>query len=113
MTIGKLSIGYRSADAYAWRKYLIPKHYISPKSKHDYFKFYIRWLNFYFCKPRKCDCCGKYLDSKGGTNFWDYDGNKVVVTVCYTCRENKIYTDKRGCTHTGYNAWLYEVWEKG
>ena len=113
MTIGKLSIGNRSADAYAWKKYLIPKYYISPKFKHHYFKFYIRWLNFYFCKPRKCDCCGRYLDGKGGTSFWDYEGKELRVTVCYTCRENKIYTDKRGRIHTGYDAWLYEVWEKG
>ena len=106
MTIGKLSIGYRSADAYAWKKYLIPKYYISPKFKHHYFRFYIRWLNFYFCKPRKCDCCGRYLDGKGGTNFWDYDGNNYntdfTTSSGLTTNSWGYVTDVAGTTESGF-----------
>lgn len=76
ISIGKTYIGYRSHDSHLWKKYLLPKYYNSPKSKHCYFKFYIRWLNFFFCKPRKCECCGKYMDGSGGTHIWNIEGNK-------------------------------------
>lgn len=112
MKIGKLSIGYREHDKYLWKKYLLPKAYISSKHKHDYFKFYYRWLNLFWCMPRKCECCGNYMTSKGGTHIWDFDGNKKVITVCENCLDNKVYVDKDGCAYYGYIAWNRETWDK-
>ena len=112
MKIGKLHIGYRTHDSHRWKKYLLPKAYNSDRYyKHDYFKFYYRWLNFYWCMPRKCECCGKYMPSIGGIHIWNYEGTQIITTICRNCVDTKKYTDKDGRVHEGYNAWIRETWD--
>lgn len=111
ISIGKFYIGYRSNDSQFWKKYIFPKYYVSPQYKHCYFRFYIRWLNFFFTMPRKCECCGKYMDSTGGTHIWDMEGNTKLLTICKNCRDNKKFIDKNGIEYTGYSAWLQEMWQ--
>ena len=81
ISIGKFHVGYRSNDPQLWKKYRFPKYYISPPYKHEYFKFYIRWLNFFFTMPRKCECCGEF---KKGNEWGAYKSN-YDNRVCYSC----------------------------
>ncbi len=115
LRIGKIYIGYRSNDPHSWKNFLLPRYYDNPRrkdlSRHPYFKYYMRWLNFFICKPRKCECCGKYMDGRGGTHIWDKDGNKILFTICARCVESKEYTDEDGWKYTGYIAWLRETWQ--
>lgn len=111
VSIGKFYIGYRNNDPKLWKKYIFPKYYISPQYKHEYFKFYVRWLNFFFTMPRKCDCCGKYMDGSGGTTIWDMGGNTKLLTICSKCKDGKKFVDKDGREYTGYQAWLKEMWQ--
>ncbi len=112
MKIGKFYIGIK-ADTHNWKKYLLPHAYCSDKNyKHEYFKFYYRWFNVFWCFPRKCECCNQYMDSRGGTNIWNAQGDKILLTVCRNCKENKTYIDKEtGRSYTGYLAWLKELWD--
>ena len=109
--IGALHIGYRSHDKRRWKKYLIPKAYCKDKRyKHSYFKFYYRWLNFFWCMPRKCECCGQYMTSPGGTHIYDINGNNILKTICKNCKDTKEYVDNHGTIYKGYAAWLQELW---
>ena len=112
MTIGKLYIGYRKHDSYKWKDYLIPKAYIDKKSNHHYYKYYYRWFNFFWCKPRKCENCGEYMTSAGGTRIWDMDGNRLLITICKKCEDSKEYIDKNGIVRKGHVAWLKYMWDK-
>ena len=108
MNIGKLHIGYRSHDKHLWKKYLLPKAYLSDKYfKHNFFKFYYRWLNFFWCMPRRCECCGNYMTGAGGNHIKNFDGDKIVITICANCMDSKEYNGRKG-----YSAWLHEVWDK-
>lgn len=112
VTIGKLHIGHRNNDAHLWKKYLIPKAYNSDRYfKHHYYKFYYRWLNFFWCMPRKCECCGKYMTEAGGTNIYDRNGNNLLITICKPCKDSKECVDEYGIKHKGYTAWLHELWK--
>ena len=109
VTIGKLYIGHRNNDAHLWKKYLMPKAYNSDRYfKHHYYKFYYRWLNFFWCMPRKCECCGKYMTEAGGTNIYDRNGNNLLITIC---KDSKECVDEYGIKHKGYTAWLHELWK--
>jgi len=113
MHIGKLYFGYRDHDSHLWKRYLLPKAYNSDrKHKHEYFKFYYRWLNFYWCMPRKCDQCGRYVDSNGGHHIWDTTGEHIIITVCNNCYYSKTYTDREGRKYYAYLAWLKEQRDK-
>ena len=113
MIIGKLHIGYRTHDSHRWKEYLLPKAYNSDRYyKHDYFKFYYRWLNFYWCMPRKCECCGKYMTSSGGVHVWNREGTEIIITICKLCEKYKTYIDDEGNIYHGYLAWLHETTDK-
>lgn len=109
MKIGRLTIGRRTFDRHLWKKYLIPRNIVS---NHVYFKFYYRWLNFYFCMPLKCGSCGKYLENYSGARIYNREQTKLLITVCRTCKENKVYTNEDGTVTKGYLAWLRDMWEK-
>ena len=111
--IGKLTIGIRGEGIFSssGKNYIIPKYYISPKTNHHSYKFYIRWLNFFCIMPRKCDNCKNYI-TNSGTHIWNIEGNKILTTICRSCKENKEYTNSSGSKITGYTAWLAELWDK-
>ena len=115
INIGKLHIGYRDHDSRLWKKYLLPKAYNTDRIyKHNFYKFYYRWLNFYWCMPRKCECCGNYMTAAGGTHIWDREGENIHITICKNCCDNKEYVDisDPSYVYKGYVAWLHEYWNK-
>ena len=112
MKIGKLHIGYRKHDSHRWKEYLLPKAYNSDRYyRHHYYKFYYRWLNFFWCMPRKCDCCKKYLSECGGTRLYSYQLPEFDMIVCKTCLNTREYTDAKGVTYRGSQAWLHEAYD--
>lgn len=82
--IGHFSFGIHS-DKYSWRKYLYPQNFFKKPYEHHYYKYYYRWLIFFWCKPRKCELCGKYMTSKGGYNIWDKNRDEILITICDPC----------------------------
>ena len=88
MNIGKhFGFGIRKHGK-KWYKYIIP-HAIMPKN-HEYFKYFYWWLWFYFCKQRKCEKCGQYVESNGGYREW-VNGDYVKRVICRQCaREDGI-----------------------
>ena len=109
MRIGDVGIGiYRgigNAGFREWKKYLKPRNMVSDSSN---YKYYYRWLCFYFCKLKKCDKCGK---SNAGYQIWSLDGKKVVMNLCHDCYYHRSYKSKDGFTYCGYNAWLHEQFD--
>lgn len=100
-------IGIRS-DTKRWRRYITPKSYMLPY--HPYFKYYYRWFNIFWCKSRRCDSCGNYIGSRGGTvvhSDLNYDIKPLVI--CVECEKNLKYVDKKGDEYTGYLAWLRKL----
>jgi len=110
--IGQLRIGRLNSDLYRWNRYLLPKaHYNDRYLKDTYFKFYYRWLIFYWYIPRKCDQCDNYVDKYGSHHIYDCDG-KIIMTVCHKCYHSKEYTDIYGRKYCGSIAWMEEQWDK-
>lgn len=88
MKIGNIYFGLRK-DKENWKNYIVPKLFCGQRCKipHHYFKYYYRWFNFYWCKPRKCEFCKKYMTRKGGHHLWNNDGTKIIMTICDPCYE--------------------------
>lgn len=86
--IGNIRIGICN-DKWNWKKCILPHAYSSDKHyKHNYYKYYYRWFNIYWYKPRRCDICKKYIGDNGGILIRN-EKEKAVYVICMKC--NKKY----------------------
>lgn len=97
------------ADTKNWKRYIIPKPYISFKQYHPYFRYFYRWFNIFCCKSRRCDSCGNYIGNRGGTIVHSNYNNIKPLVICFECKRNFKYVDKKGDEYTGYLAWLRKL----
>lgn len=81
INIGKFQFGIH-ANATP-KKNPLPRRY-TPVD-HEYFQYFYVWLWFYWCKPRKCHMCGKYVCGHGGIKTLDKDGYGIKIVLCCQC----------------------------